>query len=207
MNHPKYALLTTLLLAACGSEPSRDAAAGASPDSAVQAPAAVVHATADTISPATAPEQGAASIVLAPDGLTIGGGAGAPKRLAFGGAQAGVLADAGAALGEPKEQGNQEECPAGPLYQASYESGLQVVFQEGEFVGWFAREGSRFRTAEGMGPGSTLGELKKAYPATTVEESSLGHEFAAGELYGVVTGPSDAATVEVMFAGTNCIFR
>ncbi|HEX8321357.1 hypothetical protein [Longimicrobium sp.] len=144
--------------------------------------------------------------MLAPDGLTIGG-AGAPKRLAFGGAQAGVLADVDAALGAPKEQGNQEECPAGPLYQASYTSGLQVVFQDGEFVGWFAGEGSRFRTPEGIGPGSTLGELKKAYPATTVEETSLGHEFAAGELYGVVTGPSDAATVEVMFAGTNCIFR
>jgi hypothetical protein len=207
MNHPKYVLLATLLLAACGSEPSQDAAAGAAPDSAVQAPAAVVGQTPDTVSSATAPDRGAKTIVIAPDGLTIGGGAGAPKRLAFGGAQAGVLADVGAALGEPKEQGNQEECPAGPLYHASYTSDLQVVFQDGEFVGWFAREGSRFRTAEGIGPGSTLGELKKAYPATTVEESSLGHEFAAGELYGVVTGPSEAATVEVMFAGTNCIFR
>ncbi|HEY0022362.1 MAG TPA: hypothetical protein VGB24_05610 [Longimicrobium sp.] len=143
--------------------------------------------------------------MLAPDGLTLG--AGAPKRLVFGAPQAGVLADVNAALGEPKEQGNQEECPAGPLYQASYEPGLQVVFQDGAFVGWFAREGSRFRTAQGIGPGSTVGELKKAYPSTTVEESSLGHEFAAGELYGVVTGPSDTATVEVMFAGTNCIFR
>lgn len=203
--HLRHLLLATILLAACGSEPSQDAAAAASPDSLPEAPAAAVRDTADTVS--SGPERGAASIVLAPDGLTIGGGAGAPKRLAFGGAQAGVLADVTAALGAPKEQGNQEECPAGPLYQASYTSGLQVVFQDGEFVGWFAREGSRFRTAQGIGPGSTLGELKKAYPATTVEETSLGHEFAAGELYGVVTGPSDTATVQVMFAGTNCIFR
>jgi hypothetical protein len=205
MIHPKHALLTTLLLAACGSEPSRDAAPGASPDSAVQAPAAVVGQTADTVLRATAPERGAPSIVLAPDGLTID--AGAPKRLAFGGAQAGVLADVDAALGQPKEQGSQEECPAGPLYHALYSSGLQVVFQNGEFVGWSAREGSPFRTAQGIGPGSTASELKKAYPGATVEESSLGHEFAAGELYGVVTGPSDTATVEIMFAGTNCIFR
>jgi hypothetical protein len=205
MIHPKHALLASVLLAACGSESSRDAAAGASPDSTVEAPAAAIRDTADTVS--SGPERGAASIVLAPDGLTIGGGAGAPKRLAFGGAQAGVLGDVGAALGEAKEQGNQEECPAGPLYQASYESGLQVVFQDGEFVGWFARERSRFRTAQGIGPGSTVSELKKAYPSTTVEESSLGHEFAAGELYGVATGPVDTATVEVMFAGTNCIFR
>lgn len=205
--HPKHLLLTTVLLAACGSESARDAAIGAAPDSAVQAPAAVVRETADTVSRATAPERGDAAIVLAPDGLTMGGGAGAPKRLAFGGAQAGVLADVDAALGAPKEQGVQEECPAGPLYHALYASGLQVVFQDGEFVGWAAREGSRFRTAQGIGPGSTAGELKKAYPAATVDESSLGHEFAAGDLYGVVTGPSDAATVEMMFAGTNCIFR
>lgn len=204
MMHPRHLLLTTLLLAACGSEPSRDEAAGAARDS-TPAPAAVAGATADTVSAGTPPERDSTSIVLAPDGLTIGGAA--PKRLSFGGAQAGVLADVNAALGQPKEQGNQEECPAGPLYQASYESGLQVVFQDGEFVGWFTREGSRFRTAQAIGPGSTLGELKKAYPATTVEESSLGHEFAAGELYGVVTGPSDAAAVQVMFAGTNCIFR
>lgn len=207
MIHPRHLLLAPLLLAACGSEPSRDAAADAAPDSAVEAPAAVVGQTADTVSRAPAPERGAKTIVLAPDGLTIGGAAGAPKRLAFGGAQAGVLADVNAALGAPKEQGNQEECPAGPLYQALYASGLQVTFQDGEFVGWSAREGSPFRTAQGIGPGSTVSELKKAYPAATVEESSLGHEFAAGELYGVVTGPSDTARVEVMFAGTNCIFR
>jgi hypothetical protein len=202
MNHPKHALLAAVLLAACGSEPSRDASS-ASPDSAVQ-PSAAVRDTG-TASPGSVPERGAASIVLAPDGLTIGGAA--PKRLAFGGAQAGVLADVDAALGAPKEQGIQEECPGGPLYHALYASGLQVVFQDDEFVGWSAREGSGFRTAQGIGPGSTLGELKKAYPATTVQETSLGQEFAAGELYGVVTGPSDAATVEVMFAGTNCIFR
>ena len=170
-----------------------------------QAPAAVVSAAAGTILASAGPEQGAASIVLAPDGLTISGPT--PKRLAFGGAQASVLADVGAALGEPNEQGIQEECPAGPLYHALYASGLQVVFQDDKFVGWSAREGSSFRTEQGIGAGSTVSELKKAYPAATVEESSLGHEFAAGDLYGVVTGPSDTAAVEMMFAGTNCIFR
>jgi hypothetical protein len=206
MMHPRHLLVATLLLAACGSEPSRDAAS-TSPGSVAEVPAAVVRDTGDTTSRGSSPERGAAAIVLAPDGLTIAAGAGAPKRLAFGGAQAGVLADVEAGLGEPKEQGNQEECPAGPLYHATYASGVQVVFQDGEFVGWFAREGSGLRTEQGIGPGSTVGELKKAYPAVTVAESSLGHEFAAGELYGVVTGPSDTATVEVMFAGTNCSFR
>ena len=202
MKHPTYALIVAALLAACGSEPSNDAAAGSSADSATAAPVA----TADTAS-AAAPNQGGASVVLAPDGLTLTGGAGGPKRIVFGGAQAGVLADVGAALGQPTEQGAQEECPGGPLYQALYAAGLQLSFQDDAFVGWSAREGSTFRTAQGIGPGSTVGELKAAYPAATVQESSLGHEFAAGELYGVVTAPSDAGKVEIMFAGTNCIFR
>lgn len=201
MKNSTNVLIVAILLAACGSEPSNDAAAGSSADSAAAAPVS----TADTAS-AAAPNQSGTSVVLAPDGLTLTG-AGAPKRIAFGGAQAGVLADVGAALGQPTEQGAQEECPGGPLYQALYAAGLQLSFQEDAFVGWAAREGSTFRTAQGIGPGSTVGELKAAFPAATVQESSLGHEFAAGELYGVVTAPSDAGKVEMMFAGTNCIFR
>jgi hypothetical protein len=58
-----------------------------------------------------------------------------------------------------------------------------------------------------VGPGSTLGQLRAAYPATKVEETSLGQEFDAGELYGIVTDTTDAGQVQVVFAGTNCIFR
>lgn len=206
MKQFKYALMA-ILLAACGSEPARDAATSAPPDSGVPASAAAGGDTADTLSRAAAPERGAGSVVLAPGGLSIAAGAGAPKRLAFGAAQADVLAGVNAVLGAPREQGIQEECPGGPLYHALYASGLQVVFQEDAFVGWSAREGSSFRTAQGIGPGSTLGELKKAYPAATVQETSLGQEFAAGDLYGVVTDASERGKVEIIFAGTNCIFR
>jgi hypothetical protein len=204
MIHSRCVLLAAALLAACGSEPNGDAAGGAAPDSAAAAPA-VARDTADTGSPVARPAAGAA-VVLAPDGLEVAGGA-APKRLAFGGAQAGVLADVGAVLGEPTEQGLQEECPAGPLYQTQYASGLQLVFQDSAFVGWFAGQGSAFRTAAGIGPGSTRAQLKAAYPAATVQETSLGVEFAAGELYGIVADSTDAGAVEVLFAGTNCIFR
>jgi hypothetical protein len=198
MMKPRYALLAAALLAACGSEPSGDAARTA-PDSALAAPAAV-GSSVDTA--ALAP---AAAIVLAPDGLNVTGSA--PRQLAFGSLRESVLAEVGAILGQPAEQGIQEECPAGPLYQAQYAAGLQLVFQDSAFVGWFAREGSAFRTAAGIGPGSSLPQLKAAYPATTVEETSLGTEFAADGLYGIIANPSDAGEVEVMFAGTNCIFR
>jgi hypothetical protein len=157
----------------------------------------------DTPAPAAAAES--PRIVLAPDGLSVTGGA--PRQLAFGSPRAGALAAVGAVLGEPAEQGIQEECPAGPLYHALYGAGLQLVFQDSAFVGWAARQGSTFRTAAGIGVGSTLGQLKAAHPAATVQETSLGMEFAAGDLYGIVTDSANAGAVEMMFAGTNCIFR
>ena len=205
MMHSRFALLAAMLLAACGSEPSADGGASA-PDSAVSAGAAAQPVPADTQPGAPAAGSGERAIVLLPDGLDVTGG-GAPKRLAFGNPRAGVLADVGAVLGAPAEQGTMEECPAGPLDQARYTAGLELVFQEGAFVGWFAREGATMRTASGIGPGSTLGQLKAAHPATTVEETSLGTEFAAGELFGVVSDASNAGQVQAMFAGTNCIFR
>jgi hypothetical protein len=205
MMHPRYVLLAAALLAACGSEPSADAPSNPAADSAASA-AAAAQGTVDTLPRDSAPERGAPAIVLAPDGLDVTGG-GTPKRLAFGGAQARVLADVGAVLGQPREQGMQEECPAGPLYHVSFAEGLELQFQDSAFVGWFARQGSSLRTAAGVGQGSTLSQLKAAYPATTVEETSLGSEFAADSLYGVLATPSDAGEVEVMFAGINCIFR
>ncbi len=204
MTHPRYVLLAAALLAACGAEPSADAPSNPAADSAASAAAA--GGAVDTPPQASGPDQGAPAIVLAPDGLDVTGG-GAPKRLAFGGRQASVLADVGAVLGQPREQGMQEECPAGPLYHVAFAQGLDLQFRDSAFVGWFARQGSTLRTAQGVGPGSTLGQLKAAYPATTVQETSLGSEFAAGELYGVLANPSDAGAVEVMFAGINCIFR
>jgi hypothetical protein len=205
MIYPRYLLLATALLAACGAEPSADAGGSPAADSAASA-ASAEQGTVDTLPSDSAPDRGTPVVVLAPDGLDVTGG-GAPKRLAFGGAQASVLTDVGAVLGQPREQGMQEECPAGPLYHMSFAEGLELQFQDGAFVGWFARQGSTLRTARGVGPGSTLSQLKAAYPATTVEETSLGSEFAADSLYGVLANPSDAGEVEVMFAGINCIFR
>ncbi|HLM68214.1 MAG TPA: hypothetical protein VK358_11835 [Longimicrobium sp.] len=200
MMKPSRALPIAFLLAACGSEPSGDAARGSAADSASAAPATAADTTAAAPAGSAAP-----TIVLAPDGLSVTGAA--PKQLAFGSPRAGALAAVGEVLGEPAEQGLQEECPAGPLYQAQYGGGLQLVFQDSAFVGWNVRPGSAFRTREGVGAGSTLAQLRAAYPATKVEETSLGMEFAADDLFGVVTDSSAAGTVEAMFAGINCIFR
>ena len=193
-------LLAAAVLAACGAEPPVGTLARAARDSA--SAAAGGRDTADSTS---VPAAGV--IVLAPDGLEIPSSGGAPTRLAFGAPQVRVLADAGAMLGQPVEQGTQEECPAGELYYAQYGAGLHLVFQDSAFAGWSAGDGSPLRTAAGVGPGSTLGELRRAYPAATVEETSLGMEFAAGEMWGIVSDSSEAGRVELLFAGTNCVFR
>lgn len=190
-------LLFAATLAACGSDRTANPADQA--DSAASAHAAVERPAPDTLPAAPT----ANTITLAADGLELGAG----RRLAFESARTSVLADVGGVLGEPARQGMQEECPAGPLYQVSYADGLQLNFRDSAFVGWFAGEGSRLRTAQGVGPGSTLGQLRAAYPSTKVEETSLGFEYAAGELYGVVTDTTDAGVTEVIFAGINCIFR
>ncbi|HEX6371860.1 MAG TPA: hypothetical protein VF006_23255 [Longimicrobium sp.] len=197
-------LLAAVLAAACGSEPEAGAVRASSPDSASGVAAGAAGDTADAAAPvAAAAEPAAGGVVLAADGVEVGGAAG---RLAFGSGREQVLAAVGAVLGTPTEQGTNEECPAGPLSHVQY-AGLQLVFQDGGFVGWFAQEGSPLRTARGIGPGSTLGQVKAAHPAATVEETSLGSEFAADGLYGIVTSPSNEGKVQVMFAGTNCIFR
>jgi hypothetical protein len=201
MNFPWRAAIAIALLAACGSErPADNSARGSAADSAQAATAGV-----DTMSADSQPAAAAPSIVLAPDGLQLTGGA-APRRLAFGEPQTRVLADAGAVLGAPQNGGLQEECPAGPLYQTTF-STVQLVFQDSAFVGWAARTPSPLRTAEGVGPGSTLGQIRAAYPAATVDQTSLGTEFAAGDLYGVFADSTASAPLDFMFAGINCIFR
>lgn len=187
-----------LLLAACGREDAADADRAASSDFA--APAAAVDPAAQRAPGPDSPASDGA-VVLAPDGVGFGG---AP-RLAFGEGQGRVVADARAALGEPDEQGLQEECPAGPLGFVQWTGGLQLVFQDSAFVGWSARPGTTLRTAAGIGPGSTAAEVKAAYPASTVEQTSLGTEFSAGDLYGVMA--EDADRVDHLYAGINCIFR
>ncbi|HEX2206493.1 MAG TPA: hypothetical protein VHG93_02365 [Longimicrobium sp.] len=204
--HPRCLLLLAATLAACGSDRPADGAGGTSPASADSALAAVERGRADTLAAASGALPPESAITLSSDGLEVIAG-GVTRALAFGTAQTRVLTEVGGVLGAPAEQGTMDECPAGPLYQVGYGTGLQLVFQDSAFVGWFARQGSPFRTAREIGPGSTLRQLKTAYSATKVEETSLGYEFDAGGLYGVVTDTTDAGVVEVVFAGTNCIFR
>ncbi len=58
-----------------------------------------------------------------------------------------------------------------------------------------------------MGPGTTRQALAAAVPSIKFENTSLGVEFAAGDIFGVVDGPGPGAKVTDMWAGVSCVAR
>lgn len=144
---------------------------------------------------------------------------GSARPIPFGTAQAQVmaaLASRGAA-----ETGTNADCGAGPLAYARWPDGLTLWFQEGAFAGWALNApapdappspAGGISTASGLTVGngqtnpSTRADLDSATTAT-VEQSTLGTEFAAGELYGLLDGEGSGAKVTALWAGVSCNFR
>jgi hypothetical protein len=133
---------------------------------------------------------------------------GSSRPLAFGLDQAVVRQAMAATRGAPTGQGTNPECGAGALDFAEYAGGLTLWFQDGKFAGWaLGGDGAPdLRTAAGLGIGSTRAELEAAY-AATVAETTLGQEFQAGDLFGVLASAAPDARVESLWAGTSCVFR
>lgn len=145
------------------------------------------------------------------DGVTLADPAGgAGRKLAFGDAEAEVIAYVtGLNGGQPLRRGSNDECGAGPLTFAYLGNYFELAFSDGSLAGWGASETppQGFATASGVHVGSTLAELRAAHPDVTVSEDTLGPEFAAGEIFGFLSGATDTATVTSMWAGVNCVFR
>ena len=85
---------------------------------------------------------------------------------------------------------------------------LTLWFQDGKFFGWaVAQDGSSaLRTASGVGVGSTRAEMESSY-AASVSETSLGHEFTAGGLSGLLSNEGREGRITTMWAGGSCLFR
>jgi hypothetical protein len=143
-----------------------------------------------------------AAVNLAPDGLT----AGMPLR--FGMARDAVMQAVTGALGQPIEQGDNQECGAGALGFASFRGGLGLYFQGGKFAGWDldGRDGGGFVTASGIGIGSTRKALEAAHKIT-IEDSTLGIEFAAGGMSGLLSMRDASGEITNLWAGATCIAR
>ncbi len=187
---PAVVLALSLGLAACSDpevQPPADAPEASAPD--------------EVIMP-----EGSAALALDTEGLRlVNRETGATRLIAFGSGDEEAIAAVAAAIGQPRERNANEECPAGPLSFAAYEGGLSLAFQNNSFVGWsVGQPGTGFATMSGVRVGSSQSELQSAYSAT-IEQTTLGTEFRAGELAGTLDGPDGRVTN--IWSGVNCVFR
>ena len=202
----RFAMLPLLVgMAACGGETVQQNAA-------MPVENMVVADNVSAPEPSPTPAAEAEPQVL----LNLTGGAlsfvdpnsGRARELAFGTERAVIERAVEAALGAPVERGSNGECGEGAMDFARMPGGLLVWFQEGKFVGWFldGRGGAKLTTASGIGVGSTRKALLDVYDAE-ISESSLGEEFTAGELSGLLSGAEASAKVTAIWSGQVCNFR
>ena len=129
---------------------------------------------------------------------------GSSRLLAFGSPKAQLLSALEPMLGKPF-QGRNADCGAD---FANWTGGLSLVITNGKLAGWSVadRAGSGLTTMAGVGPGSTRRELEAAYSAT-FEQTSLGTEFAAGGLNGLLGSRQPTARITYMWSGISCAAR
>lgn len=189
------ALAAVILIAACDRTPDPAAVeAAASP------PAAEAAAPA-------APTLSGGGLAIEDEGLRIFDASGAARDLPFGTPQATVIAAVTAATGGmAPEQSTNEECGAGPTQFAGYSDGLQLLFQNEEFAGWFL-DAPGLTTVDGIGVGSTRAALNAARTVSLTPDSTLGIEFSAGDMGGFLTADGAAGAVASLHAGLTCFFR
>lgn len=154
------------------------------------------------------PAQAAHAVTLEGGGLRLVGPSGTTRALPFGTAVAAVEEALTGALGAPIRSGVQSECGVGPLDYRVWPGGLTTNAQDGALVGWngAADLARSFTTMTGVTIGSTRAELEAAY-AVEVRETSLGQEFSAGELHGLLNGTGSDAQVLHLWSGSICAFR
>ncbi len=187
----------TLLLVACQTEqPSADGGA-------VDSVPAVAESVGDS-----SPPVARALLALSGDGLTlVNSETGSTRAIGFGTAAASAIDMLTAVAGAVVERGTNEECGAGPVEFVSFANGLQIVLQKEQFLGWTVRAGAdTLRTMSNVGLGATRAELEGVY-AATIEQSTLGMEFMAGGLQGILESGSASAKITDLWAGMACVAR
>jgi hypothetical protein len=174
-------IILALLLAACSKEPETSANQAAN-----------AAASEPVIEP---------GITLRGDGLTVIEPEHA-SELRFGTTTVAEAAQALATFGQPKASQSSEECPTGQLDYRDWPNHLQLAFQDGKLVGWWAFDNATaVATAQGIKPGSPRSALGK----TEVQQASFGNVFTVAEVSGLLND-ADASKVTAMWAGAACIF-
>ncbi|MCF8505738.1 MAG: hypothetical protein K9G59_12570 [Caulobacter sp.] len=170
-------------------------------------PAATPAAPAEPAAPA-APATPAMPLKLAltGDGLTVVAETGSTQLLAFSRDKVQTLVTMTRVEPAPGVESVNSECGAGPLTFVAWPGGLTLLFQEDRFAGWTVDKPG-LTTMDGIGVGSTRAELLAARPGATVEESTLGTEFAVADMGGLFDGKGPDAKIDTLWAGVTCMFR
>lgn len=179
-------------------------------DKPAPAPTPAPEPTPAPVTPPTPATDTTPTLALSGEGLQLVSGGGSTALVPFGGSQDSTIKSISWALeataGAPTVN---EECPSGPLTFVEWPGGLTALFEDGKFVGWSLGHGdtTKITTVAGIGLGSTRAQLVAATPGTTIEETSLGQEFASGDIYGILDGSGPNAKIDALWGGTSCVFR
>ncbi len=194
---PRAALAITAILAIAACDRSIEPAEKAASPAGAPSQAA----------PSAPPTQQAGGLAIEGEGLRIFDDAGAARALPFGTPEQSVITAVSATVGGPApEQGTNAECGQGPVQITQYANGLQLLFQEGQFKGWFLDKAG-LTTVDGVGVGTTRADLNAARTVEIQTGSTLGIEFTAGDLGGFLTAADASGTIESLYAGDTCFFR
>ncbi|MDP9452792.1 MAG: hypothetical protein M3P97_05275 [Actinomycetota bacterium] len=211
------ALILAVLAPACSGDGSGSDGAAASSSTTSTARASPTSTFALTTStststststeePSSAAPAVASELVLGPEGL---------GAVAFGDPAGEVVAELARLLGPPVDDAPLASCPTGEVDRLVQFGGLTVLLGGPDgaprFVGWDLEPGSgpaaSLVTAEGVGIGATLAELRAAYGSRLVlTEGPFAPGFgvgarAPGRLSGTLTGTGAADTVATLSAG------
>lgn len=159
-------------------------------------------AAGDVATPATA-----AKLALDGEGLRIFTVAtGSSRAIPFGIDKAEALGMLEAVQGAPpSDQGENIDCGA---TNAIWPDGLTVWFARDKFVGWsVASAVSPLSTVGGLKLGSTRAEVENGASVARIAPSSLGEEFTAGGVAGLLDSADADARVSNLWAGAACIAR
>ena len=195
-------LVLLLLLTSCRQPESPELPPAEPPAATVKSHAAGV-AAAQVISPS---EAAASLLALDAEGLRLFHAvSGASRLIPFGTTKPDALRAIAAAQKAPlRSEGDNAECNA---TYATWDNGLTVWFTKERFVGWSTTASATpAATAAGVKAGSTRAELESAY-AVKVVESTLGTEFSAGALAGLLDTGKPDAKVTHLWAGVTCLAR
>jgi hypothetical protein len=200
--HRLAPLVLLFAMAACRQAEPPPATAADPPVPIVKSHAAGV-AAAQVIGPA---EAAASRLALDAEGLRLlNAVSGASRLIPFGTTRTDALRAIESAQRTPaRATGVNDACRAAYV---AWKNGLTVWFGGERFVGWSVQAGEAGPgTAAGLKVGSSRGELDGAY-AAKIGKSTLGTQFRAGALAGLLDSDRPDARVTELWAGVTCIAR